>query len=109
MKSSASYAIAAVAIAFVTACAGAGNSPAPNADTTAAPAAKPAFAKVEFAGSSFSFIRGLTAVRGFYVGNLLGNVDATRAAANSAGGAPFPVGSVVQLVPGEAMVKHAPG
>jgi hypothetical protein len=111
MKSSASYAIAAVAIAFVTACAG-GNSPAPGADTTvaqAAPAAKPAVTKVEISDASFGCIRDLKAVRGFYVGNLLGDMDGTLAAANSASGAAYPVGSVVQLVPGEAMVKHAKG
>jgi hypothetical protein len=110
MKSSASYAIAAIAIAFVTACAG-GNSPAPGTDTTvaAAPAAKPATARMEISDASFGCIRDLRAVRGFYVGNLLGNIDATLAAANNPNGAVYPVGSVVQLVPGEAMVKHAPG
>jgi hypothetical protein len=109
MKSPAAYAVAAIAIAFVTACAGSGNSPTPAADTTAAPAARPAVAKVEITDASFGCIRELKSVRGFYVGNLLGNIDATLAAANSANGANYPVGSVVQLVPGEAMVKHAPG
>ena len=110
MKSSASYAIAAIAIAFATACAG-GNSTAPAADTTitAAPAAKPAVAKVEISDASFGCIPNHKAVRGFYVGNLLGDIDATLTAANNASGAAYPVGSVVQLVPGEAMVKHAPG
>jgi hypothetical protein len=109
MKSPASYAIAAVAIALATACAG-GNPPTQTADTTVAQAAaKPAAAKVEISDASFGCIRNLKAVRGFYVGNLLGNVDATLAAANSADGAAYPVGSVVQLVPGEAMVKHAAG
>jgi hypothetical protein len=111
MKSPASYAIAAVAIALVTACVGE-NSPTQSADTTiaqAAPAAKPAVAKVEITDASFNCIRNLKPVRGFYVGNLLGNIDATLAAASSASGGAYPVGSVVQLVPGEAMVKHAPG
>jgi hypothetical protein len=107
MKSSASYAIAAVAIALVTACAGA-NPPTPGADTTVA-SATPAVAKIEITDASFSCIRDLKAVRGFYVGNLLGDINGTLAAANSANGAVYPVGSVVQLVPGEAMVKHGKG
>lgn len=115
MKSSAGYAIAAVAIAFATACAGS-NPSAPAADTTvaqAAPAAPapitPVITQIPITDASFGCIRDLKSVRGFYVGNLLGNVDATLAAANSANGAAYPPGSVVQLVPGEAMVKHGKG
>jgi hypothetical protein len=59
--------------------------------------------------ASFSCIRDLKPVRGYYVGNLLGNVDATLAVAMKGEGGDYPVGSVVQLVPGEAMVKHPPG
>ena len=59
--------------------------------------------------ASFSCIRDLKPVRGFYVGNLLGDVEATVAAASAADGAVYPPGSIVQLVPGEAMVKHHPG
>ena len=54
--------------------------------------------------ASFSCIRDMTPVRGFYVGNLLGNLDETVAVA-SAGTGTYPPGSVVQLVPSEAMVK----
>ena len=59
--------------------------------------------------ASFGCIRDLKPVRGFYVGNLLGDIDGTLAAANAADGATYPPGSVVQLVPGEAMVKHPRG
>ncbi|HXK26062.1 MAG TPA: hypothetical protein VMS55_25570 [Myxococcota bacterium] len=59
--------------------------------------------------TSFRCIRKMTPVRHFYVDNLLGDLDATLAAANSATGAVYPPGSVVQLVPGEAMVKRARG
>jgi hypothetical protein len=45
----------------------------------------------------------------FYVDNLRGNLDATLAAANSATGAVYPPGSVLQLIPGEAMVKRDKG
>jgi hypothetical protein len=48
-------------------------------------------------------------VRQFYVDNLQSNLDATLAAANSATGAVYPPGSVIQLIPGEAMVKHDKG
>jgi hypothetical protein len=72
--------------------------------------AKPASAKtLTITDASFSCIRDLKAVRGYYVGNLLGNVDATVAVAMKGEGGDYPVGSVVQLVPGEAMVKHPPG
>jgi hypothetical protein len=76
---------------------------------TSPAAAAPSPVKVEITDASFGCIRDLKPERGFYVGNLLGNVDATVAAASNAEGAVYPVGSVVQLVPGEAMVKHASG
>lgn len=65
--------------------------------------------KVEITEASFSCIRDLTPVRGFYVGNLLGHTEATLKVANSATGGVYPVGSVVQLVPTEAMVKREAG
>lgn len=64
---------------------------------------------LDITAASFGCIRDMKAVRGFYVSNLLGDTDATVAAANAADGAPYPPGSLVQLVPGEAMVKHHPG
>lgn len=95
-----------VAGATLVACAAAGpDQPDPQTATLAAPAPKP----VSISEASFSCIRDLKPVRGFYVGNLLGNIDATLAAANAAGSTPYPPGSVVQLVPTEAMVKHQPG
>ena len=60
-------------------------------------------------GGSFRCIRQMTPVRHFYVDNLLGQVDATLAAANAKSGAIYPEGSVVQLVPTEAMVKREKG
>ena len=58
---------------------------------------------------SFSCLSEMTPVRHFFVDNLLGDIDSTLQAANSAAGAPYPPGSVVQLIPTEAMVKHPPG
>lgn len=92
------------AIVALAACAAAPTEPAaPVAQVVAAP--KP----LEITEASFNCIRDMKPVRGFYVSNLLGNIDATLAAANAPEGAPYPPGSVVQLVPGEAMVKHHPG
>ena len=64
---------------------------------------------VNVEADSFRCIRDMTPVRHFFVDNLLGDVDKTVAAANAPKGAPYPTGSVVQLVPGEAMVKREPG
>jgi hypothetical protein len=68
-----------------------------------------ASAMVKVDESSFHCIRQMSPVRHFYVDNLLGNIAGTVAAANAPKGAPYPAGSVVQLVPGEAMVKREPG
>ena len=59
--------------------------------------------------NSFRCITKMTPVRQFYVDNLRGNLDATLAAANSAGGGVYPPGSVVQLIPTEVMVKRDSG
>lgn len=66
-------------------------------------------ATVTVDASSFKCIRSMTAVRHFYVDNLLGDTAATVAAANAVLGAKYPAGSVVQLVPTEAMVKRESG
>ncbi|MEP1471677.1 MAG: hypothetical protein ABJK20_03285 [Halieaceae bacterium] len=63
----------------------------------------------EVSADTFTCIRDMSPVRGFYVDNLSGNLEGTLAAANAADGAEYPAGSVVQLVPGEAMIKRAPG
>lgn len=59
--------------------------------------------------TSFRCVRQMTAVRHFYVDNLLGDLNGTLAAANAPKGAPYPPGSVVQLVPTEVMVKREAG
>ncbi|HJV83057.1 hypothetical protein [Noviherbaspirillum sp.] len=58
---------------------------------------------------SFKCIRQMTPVRHFYVDNLRGDINATLAAANAPKGAIYPEGSVIQLVPTEAMVKREKG
>lgn len=64
---------------------------------------------VNIDGESFSCIRDMTPVRHFYVDNLLGNIESTLVVANAPEGAIYPVGSVVQLVPTEVMVKRESG
>lgn len=59
--------------------------------------------------SSFVCLEDMTAIRHFFVDNLLGDLDATVAVAESTAGGVYPPGSVVQLVPTEVMVKHPPG
>ena len=51
----------------------------------------------------------MTAVRGFFVDNVAGDLDATLAVANDPEGGTYPVGTVIQLIPQEAMIKRAPG
>jgi len=66
-------------------------------------------ATADISAASFGCIRDMTPVRGFYVDNLDGDLDATIAIAESPTGGVYPPGSVVQLVPTEVMVKRAPG
>lgn len=48
-------------------------------------------------------------VRRFRITNLLGHLDEALAVAESPDGGVYPVGTVIQLIPGEAMVKRATG
>ncbi|WP_033232390.1 hypothetical protein [Ponticaulis koreensis] len=57
----------------------------------------------------FSCIRDMEPVRGFFVTNLLGDIEATLEVANSEIGGTYPTGSLIQLVPTEAMIKREPG
>lgn len=57
----------------------------------------------------FTALADMTPVRGFFVANLRGQVDEAVAVAESPDGGVYPVGTVIQLIPQEAMVKRAPG
>src|SRR4051812_30002009 len=59
--------------------------------------------------ADFRNIHAWTKVRDFYVGNLLGHQPEALAVARNPKGGTFPAGTIVQLVPTEAMVKHHPG
>lgn len=77
--------------------------------TTTAAATTTTVAPVEITEASFRNINDMTPVRGFFVDNLLGDLEATVAVAESLDGGVYPVGSLVQLFPVEAMVKREPG
>jgi len=75
-----------------------------------AAAAKPADSPLPAIGeNSFRCITQMTHVRHFYVDNLAGNLAGTVRVAESSTGGPYPVGSVLQLVPSEVMVKREKG
>jgi hypothetical protein len=77
--------------------------------TTAAAPIAAATSEVVIDAASFKALADMTPVRGFFVDNLVGDLDSTIAVALSAVGGVYPIGSVVQLIPGEAMVKREPG
>jgi hypothetical protein len=72
------------------------------AGSSSAPASFP------ISDASFRCISDMTHVRHFYVDNLAGNLAGTVKVAEAGTGA-YPVGSVLQLVPTEVMVKRDPG
>jgi hypothetical protein len=84
---------------------------APAVTTTTKPATTTTAKPQDFEATDADFVslKKMTAVRGFFVANGLGHLKETLAVANSKNGGTYPVGSIVQLVPGEAMVKRAPG
>jgi hypothetical protein len=59
--------------------------------------------------ADFKPLAEMTRVRGFFVDNAAGDLDATLAVANDPEGGTYPVGTVIQLIPQEAMVKRAAG
>ena len=64
--------------------------------------------QVKVDDNSFKCILDMQKVRHFYVDNLLGNLDGTVKVAQSNKGE-YPVGSVLQLMPNEVMVKQPKG
>lgn len=65
--------------------------------------------KVEVTEASFRCLHQMSKVGDVYVDNLLGQLDATKAVASSPAGGIYPLGSVLQLIPSEAMVKLGKG
>lgn len=69
----------------------------------------PAGEDLELTGEDFDCILDGTKVRRFYVTNELGRLDETLEVANSSTGGTYPPGTLIQLVPFEAMFKRGPG
>lgn len=65
--------------------------------------------QIDVTEAAFKCLTDLAASGEFFVDNLLGNLDATLEVANSATGGTYPAGSLVTLVPNEAMIKHEEG
>jgi hypothetical protein len=58
----------------------------------------------------FVNLQDMTPVRGFFIDNRLGHLDEALAVADDPeGGGEYPVGTIIQLIPQEAMVKRAEG
>lgn len=92
-----------VVVAVVAGCAsGSGDDDAATTTTT-----EPEDVVVE--ADDFSALADMTPVRGFFVDNVAGHLDEAVAVAESDEGGTYPVGTIVQLIPQEAMVKRAPG
>jgi hypothetical protein len=67
------------------------------------------FEDLEMTASDFVNINSMTPVKGYFIDNRLGHLDEAIAVAKNADGGVYPVGTIIQLVPQEAMVKRAPG
>jgi hypothetical protein len=59
--------------------------------------------------ADFKPLADMTPVREFFVDNVAGDLEGTLAVAEDPAGGTYPVGTVIQLIPQEAMVKRAPG
>ncbi len=64
---------------------------------------------VEVTAETFGCITDMEPVRNYYATNLLGNIAETLEVAEDPSGKRFPAGTLIQLVPMEAMVKREAG
>jgi hypothetical protein len=77
-----------------------------SADRAAAPKPQQDFVAQ---ANDFRNLHTMTPVRGFFLDNRLGHLDEALRVANSPRGGTYPVGTIIQLVPQEAMVKREKG
>lgn len=80
-----------------------------SADTTATTITTTVPEDLEMEAADFVRLDEMTPVRGFFIDNPLGYLDEALAVANNPEGGDYPVGTIIQLIPQEAMVKRAPG
>jgi hypothetical protein len=64
---------------------------------------------INMTAADFVNLHDMTPVRGFFVANKLGHLKQTLAIATANKGGKYPVGTIIQLVPQEAMVKRRAG
>jgi len=99
------------ALLFV-ACGGSSSSPSSASrpqPTDATPSTAAAFRDVEPTAADFVNINTMTRVDDHFVGSFNGHLDAALAVARNPNGGDYPVGTVIQLIPTEAMVKRFAG
>ena len=65
--------------------------------------------QLDVSEAAFNCISEFAASGRFFVDNILGNLDETLAVANSSNGGNYPPGSLLTLIPSEAMIKHKQG
>jgi hypothetical protein len=99
---------AVLAAAFFVACGG-GSSPPASAPPPSTSTTTPAFRDVAPTAADFVNLNTMTRVGDHFVGSLNGHLNAVLAVAHSKNGGTYPVGTIVQLVPTEAMVKRHAG
>jgi hypothetical protein len=64
---------------------------------------------LDMSASDFVNLKDMTAVRGFFIANRLGHLQEALAVADNPKGGVYPVGTIIQLIPTEAMVKRRAG
>jgi hypothetical protein len=104
--------LALLALVAIDACGGGGSGQRAGASKRAASAGSTTAAPPEdlvMTAADFRNIHTMTRVRGFFVDNRLGHLTEALRVANSPGGGTYPVGTILQLVPQEAMVKRRTG
>jgi hypothetical protein len=85
-----------------------GGSQGEGAATTSSTRPRPA-EDARLRAADFHNVNTMTRVRDHFVTNVRGHLAAALAVARSPHGGTYPVGTILQLVPQEAMVKRAPG
>src|SRR5688572_27004573 len=79
------------------------------ADRSAPPGTTAPPEDFEATPADFRNLHTMTPVRGFFLDNRRGHLDEALAVARSDDGGEYPVGTIIQLVPQEAMVKRRAG
>jgi hypothetical protein len=96
-----------VLLAVIAACSSGGSDASTDDDAGTTATTEPT--DVEVDASDFTNLHDMTPVRGYFITNVMGQTDEAVAVAESPDGGTYPVGTIIQLIPNEAMVKHVPG